>query len=297
MPMNWAYVGADQDEDGSIRTIHRALELGMTLLDTADVYGPFTNEALVGRAIAGRRDDAVIATKAGLMVGPNGWYPLVNSGRPSHLRGAIDGSLRRLGVNEIDLWYLHRVDPGVPLEESWGAMAEQVAAGKARALGVSEVTVGELERAHAIHRVAAVQSELSLWFTDRLEDVVPWCAAHRAAFVPYAPLGRGFLTGELAIAQTDPRDFRSRLPRFADGAIDDNLAIVERVRAVAERLGATPGQVALAWTLAQGEHVIPIPGTRRVRHLEENAAAADLHLSADDLTELADLPAATGQRY
>jgi aryl-alcohol dehydrogenase-like predicted oxidoreductase len=162
---------------------------------------------------------------------------------------------------------------------------------------MSEVTVEELDRAHAIHPVAAVQSELSLWFEDRLDDVVPWCAAHGAAFVPYAPLGRGFLTGELASAQTDPRDFRSRLPRFADGAIDENRAIVERVRSVAERHAATPGQVALAWTLAQGEHVIPIPGTRREHHLEENAAAADLDLSPEDLAELATLPAATGDRY
>lgn len=297
MPMSWAYLGADEDEDGSIRTIHRALDLGVTLLDTADVYGPFTNEALVGRALAGRRDDAVVATKAGLVVGPNGGYPLANDARPSRIREAIEGSLRRLDVDAIDLWYLHRVDPEVPLEESWGAMADQVRAGTVRALGMSEVTVDELDRAHAIHPVTAVQSELSLWFTERLGDVVPWCADHGAAFVPYAPLGRGFLTGELATAQTDPRDFRSRLPRFADGAIDANRAIVDRVRAVAERHGATPGQVALAWTLAQDAHVIPIPGTRRPHHLEENAAAADLDLGTDDLAELGALPAATGDRY
>jgi aryl-alcohol dehydrogenase-like predicted oxidoreductase len=297
MPMNWAYLGANEDQSGSVRVIRRALELGVTLLDTADVYGPFANESLVGRALAGRRDEAVIATKAGLVVGPNGGYPLANDARPSHLREAIDGSLGRLGVDAIDLWYLHRVDPGVPVEESWGAMAEQVTAGKVRALGMSEATIDELDHAHAIHPVSVVQSELSLWFADRLDDVVPWCTAHGAAFVPYAPLGRGFLTGSLATAQTDVRDFRSRLPRFADGAIDANRAIVEQVRMVAERHGATPGQVALAWTLAQGEHVIPIPGTRRPHHLEENAAAADLELSAADLAELASLPAATGDRY
>jgi aryl-alcohol dehydrogenase-like predicted oxidoreductase len=297
MPMSWAYVGADEDEDGSVRTIHRALDLGVTFLDTSDVYGPFTNETLVGRALGRRRDEAVVATKTGLVVGPNGGYPLANDARPSHVREAVDGSLGRLGVDAIDLWYLHRIDPEVPLEETWGAMAEQVTAGKVRALGMSEVTVEELDRAHAIHPVAAVQSELSLWFAERLDDVVPWCAAHGAAFVPYAPLGRGFLTGALDTAQTDPRDFRSRLPRFADGAIDANRAIVERVRAVAERHGATPGQVALAWTLAQGEHVIPIPGTRREHHLEENAAAADLELGPRDLAELAALPAATGDRY
>jgi aryl-alcohol dehydrogenase-like predicted oxidoreductase len=297
MPMNWAYAGAGEDEDASIRVIHRALELGMNLLDTADVYGPFTNEDLVGRAIVGRRDRVVIATKAGLVVGPNGGYPLRNDARPDHIRTAIAGSLRRLGTDAIDLYYLHRVDPEVPLEESWGTMTELVGDGKVRGLGMSEVGVPELERAHAIHPVSAVQSELSLWFTDRLTDVVPWCAAHGAAFVPYAPLGRGFLTGRIAEARTDPRDFRSRLPRFAEGTIDANRAIVDRVRTVADRHDATPGQIALAWTLSQGEHVIPIPGTRRLAHLEENAAAATLGLTDADLAELADLPAAAGDRY
>jgi aryl-alcohol dehydrogenase-like predicted oxidoreductase len=297
MPMSWAYAGAGDDEAGSVRVIHRALELGLNLLDTADVYGPFTNEELVGRALAGRRGEAVLATKAGLVVGPNGFYPLRKDARPEHIREAIDGSLRRLGAETIDLYYLHRIDPDVPLEESWGAMADLVAAGKVRALGLSEVSVQDLERAHAIHPVSAVQSELSLWFTDRLDDVVPWCAATGAAFVPYAPLGRGFLAGSVDAATTDPRDFCSMLPRFSHGAVDANRSIVAGIRAVAERHEATPAQIALAWTLAQGSRVIPIPGTRRLRHLEENAAAAGIRLTDEDLTALGTLPDATGARY
>ena len=296
MPMNWAYVG-DASETESISVVHRALDLGVTLLDTSDVYGPFTNEELVGRALDGHRERAVVATKAGLVVGPNGGYPLDNDARPEHIREAVDGSLRRLRVDVIDLYQLHRIDPRVPLEESWGTMSELVRAGKVRALGMSEAGVEELERAHAIHPVATVQSELSLWFTDRLDDVVPWCAAHDAAFIPFAPLGRGFLTGTLTTGSTDPGDFRSTLPRFTQAAIDANQAIVARVRAVADRRGATPAQIALAWVLAQGTHVIPIPGTRRLRHLEENAGAAAVSLSAEDLADLRDLPEVTGTRY
>jgi aryl-alcohol dehydrogenase-like predicted oxidoreductase len=296
MPMSWAYAGAGRDEAASVGVIRRALDLGVTLLDTADVYGPHTNETLVGRALEGRTDAAVIATKTGLVVGPDGWYPLANDGRPEHIRASIDGSLRRLGAEAVDLYYLHRVDPSVPLEESWGAMAELVAGGKARRLGMSEASVDELERAHAVHPVAAVQSELSLWFTDRLGDVLPWCEAAGAAFVPYAPLGRGFLAGGTQ-ARTDPRDFRSQLPRFADGTVRANRTIVDRVRAIAERHGATAGQVALAWTLTLGEHVIPIPGTRRLEHLEENAAAASLALTDGDLEDLGRLPPAMGERY
>jgi aryl-alcohol dehydrogenase-like predicted oxidoreductase len=297
MPMSWAYVGDETSEEESIRVIHRALDLGMTLLDTADCYGPFTNEELVGRALEGRRDRAVLATKAGLVTGPNGTYPMQNDARPEHIREAADGSLRRLRTDVIDLYQLHRIDPGVPLEESWGAMAELVAAGKVRALGLSEANVEQLERAHAIHPVASVQSEFSLWFQERLDDVVPWCAAHGAAFIPYSPLGRGFLTGTIVEAKVDPRDFRSRLPRFAQDAVDANQALIRHIGAVADRHDATPGQIALAWVLAQGPHIVPIPGTRRLRHLEENAAAAEILLTREDLAELADLPAVTGPRY
>jgi aryl-alcohol dehydrogenase-like predicted oxidoreductase len=296
MPMNWAYVG-ESSETESIAVIHRALDLGVTLLDTADVYGPFTNEELVGRALDGRRDRAVLATKTGLVVGPNGGYPLDNDARPEHILEAVDGSLRRLRTDVIDLFQLHRVDPNVPLEESWGAMAGLVTTGKVRALGMSEASVDELERAHAVHPVATVQSELSLWFADRLDDAVPWCAAKGAAFIPYAPIGRGFLTGTMAAASTDPDDFRSSLPRFTQEAVDANQAIVERVRTVAGRHDATPAQIALAWVLAQGTHIVPIPGTRRLRHLEDNAAAAAIRLTGQDLAELNDLPEVTGTRY
>ena len=216
--------------------------------------------------------------------------------RSTSARRSTDPS-RRLQTDVIDLYQLHRIDPAVPLEESWGAMAELVGAGKVRALGMSEANVDELARAHAIHPVASVQSELSLWFTERLDDVVPWCAANGASFIPFAPLGRGFLTGTMATASTDPSDFRSSLPRFTQDAIDANQAIVDRVRAVADRHGATPAQIAIAWLLAQAELIVPIPGTRRLRHLEDNAAASAVHLSAEDLAELNDLPEVTGSRY
>ncbi len=219
-------------------------------------------------------------------------------GRPEHIHAAIDASLERLQTDHVDLYQLHRVDPEVPLEETWAAMADAVAAGKARAIGVSEVSVEELERAHAIHPVASVQSELSLWTRDPLDGVLPWCVDHGAAFIPFSPLGRGFLTGRLdERASFTSGDFRSGLPRFADDARAANAAIVDGVRAVAERAGAQPSQVALAWVLAQGEHVVPIPGTRRRRWLEENAAAARVTLSAEDLAELDSLPAPEGARY
>ena len=296
MPMSWAYAGDASDVE-SIEVIRRALDMGVTLLDTSDVYGPFTNEELVGRALEGRRDQAVIATKAGLVVGPNGGYPLRNDARPEHIREAIDGSLRRLRTDVIDLYQLHRIDPAVPLEESWGAMADLVTAGKVRALGMSESSVGELERAHAIHSVASVQSEFSLWFSERLDDVIPWCSANLSAFIPYAPLGRGFLTGAMTSAPADANDFRSTLPRFTQEAIDANHAVVERLREVGERHDATPAQIALAWVLAQGPHIVPIPGTKRLRHLEENAEASAIRMNPRDVAELADLPEVTGARY
>lgn len=296
MPMNWAY-GGETQEDEAFRAIHRAIDLGVTLLDTADVYGPFTNEDLVGRALEGRRDQVVLATKVGLVVGPNGGYPLSNDGRPEHVRSAVDASLRRLRTDVIDLYQLHRIDPAVPLEETWGAMVELVRAGKARALGLSEPNIEELERARAIHPVASVQSELSLWTRDHLSDVIPWCAANGVAFIPFSPLGRGFLAGAITAASFDDADFRAKNSRFTQESIDANLAIVERIRAVADRHAATPAQIAIAWTLAQGPHVIPIPGTRRMRYVEENAAAAAIQLTQQDLTELDALPEAAGTRY
>ena len=298
MGMSWAYDVASADEQESVATIHRALELGCTLLDTSDMYGPFTNEELVGRAIAGRRDEVVLATKAGLKAGVEDKYDITRDGRPEHLAQAIDASLRRLQVDHVDLWYLHRVDPDVPVEESVGAMAEAVRAGKVRALGLSEVDVATLERAHATHPIGALQSELSLWTRGPLDDVLPWCAANGVGFVPYAPLGRGFLTGTIEATRAfDADDFRARNPRFQGDALAENLRLVDAVKAVADRHDATPGQVALAWTLAQGEHVVPIPGTKRVARVEENAGAAAVRLTAEDLAELDALPAAVGERY
>jgi aryl-alcohol dehydrogenase-like predicted oxidoreductase len=296
MGMSWAYGAGDDGE--SISVIQRALELGVTFLDTSDVYGPYTNEQLVGRAIAGRRDELVLATKAGLVVEDRANYVLGRDGRPEHIREACEASLQRLGVDAIDLYYLHRVDPDVPIEDSYGAMAELVAEGKVRALGLSEVDVPTLERAAAIHPLSALQSELSLWTRDALADVLPWCVEHDVAFVPFAPLGRGFLTGNLAVdASFGEGDFRRRNPRFQPEALELNQAIVERVRAVADEVGATAAQVAIAWVLAQGENVVPIPGTKRLRYLEENVGAADVELSPETLAELDALPAPAGTRY
>jgi aryl-alcohol dehydrogenase-like predicted oxidoreductase len=295
MPMDWAYFGASAEDPK--RVIGRAIDLGVTHLDTADVYGPFRNEETVGRAIEGRRDEVVLATKVGLVVGPNGGYPLERDARPERILREVDGSLRRLGTNVIDLYYLHRIDEQVPLEEQWGAMASLVQAGKVRALGLSEAGVEDLELAQTIHPVAALQSELSLWTRDALADVVPWCADNDVAFVPFSPLGRGFLTGTVTSASFEGLDFRATNPRFTQEAINTNLAIVELVRRIADRHNATPAQVAIAWCLAQGEHVVPIPGTKRVRYVEENVAAATIELTAEDLAALDSLPEASGARY
>ncbi|MGZ5345595.1 MAG: aldo/keto reductase [Actinomycetota bacterium] len=295
MPMSFGYFG-DTDDD-PIALIRRAVELGVTHVDTSDVYGPFTNEELVGEALEAVRDRVGIATKVGLLVGPNGGYPLVNDARPEHIVDAVEASLRRLRVDEVDLYYLHRIDPGVPFEESWGAMANLVEAGKVRALGLSEVTIEQLEAARAIHPVAALQSELSLWTREALDDVVPWCFSNGVVFVPFSPLGRGFLTGTITRASFEDLDFRTNNPRFTPEAIDANLAIVDRVRAVADRHGATPAQIALAWVLAQGPHVAPIPGTKRLCYLEENLSAATIVLTDADRADLDALPPAVGTRY
>jgi aryl-alcohol dehydrogenase-like predicted oxidoreductase len=297
MGMTWAYNTASRDDERSTAVIHRAIDLGETLIDTADVYGPFTNEEVVGRALAGRRDEVVLATKVGLVVEDLETLTLARDGRPEHVHEGIDASLRRLQTDHVELYQLHRVDEKVPVEETWGAMAEVVAAGKARAIGMSEATVDQLDRAHAIHPVASVQSELSVWTRDRLGDVLPWCREHDVAFIPFAPLGRGYLTGTITSASFDEHDFRARNPRFTRAALQANLAIVERVRAVAERVGATPAQVALAWVLAQDELVVPIPGTTKVERVEENAGAASVSLSAADLDELDAVPATVGDRY
>jgi aryl-alcohol dehydrogenase-like predicted oxidoreductase len=307
MGMTHAYdVAAPRDEATSISVVHQALDLGMTLIDTADVYGPYTNEELVGRALAGgHRERAVLATKVGLVADtPASASRTTNSpgmgrdGRPEHVRASIDASLRRLRTDHVDLYQLHRVDPDVPLEETWGAMAELVAAGKARAIGLSEVTVDEIRRAQAVHPVTSVQSELSLWTRDPLAEVLPYCEAQGIGFLPFSPLGRGFLVGRISSAdELSEGDFRRGLPRFQQDALRANLAIVDRVRQVADRVGATPAQVALAWVLHQGRHVVPIPGTKTPRYLAENAAAADLVLDADSVGELDALPTPQGSRY
>jgi aryl-alcohol dehydrogenase-like predicted oxidoreductase len=296
MPFSFGYVDAPS-EDEPAAVIGRALDLGVKMFDTADVYGPFTNEEILGRGLGSRRDEVTIATKWGLLVGPNGGYPLSRDARPERAAEAVRASLTRLGTDVIDLYYLHRVDEAVPLEESWGAMAALVDEGLVRAIGLSEVDVDELERAHAIHPVAALQSELSLWTHDAIAGALPWCAAHGAAFVAFSPLGRGFLTGTITAADFDARDFRSSNPRFTDEAIAANRSIVEVVRAVAARHGATPAQVALAWTLTRGSHVVPVPGTKRLRYVEENVAASALVLTQEDLAELRSVPPSAAPRY
>jgi aryl-alcohol dehydrogenase-like predicted oxidoreductase len=296
MPMTSAYGEGERDDERSLATIERALELGVTLFDTADAYGPYTNELLLGRALRGRRDEVVLATKCGLIAHPE--LGMLRDARPEHIRKACDASLRRLQVDQIDLYQLHRVDPKVPAAESWGAMADLVREGKVRALGLSEVSVDELRQAMAVFPVTTVQSELSLWTRDHLRTVVPWCAEYGVGFLAFAPLGRGFLTGGLG-AQTrfQETDFRARNPRFSESAMAANQPIVDRLARVARRHHATPAQVALAWVLAVADHVVPIPGTSRPGHLEENIAAADLDLDARDLDELGALPAAQGARY
>ena len=298
-----------RDEATSAAVIHQALDLGMTLIDTADVYGPYTNEELVGRALGGGwRDRAVLATKVGMVTdvpadhastGGTSTSPgMSRNGRPEHVRASIDASLRRLGTDHVDLYQLHRVDPAVPLEETWGALAEVVAAGKARFIGLSEVSVEEIRRAQAIHPVASVQSELSLWTRDPLAEVLPYCEEQGIAFLPFSPLGRGFLAGRFSSSgELAEGDFRRGLPRFQQEALDANLAIVERVREVAARAGATPAQVALAWVLGRGRYVVPIPGTKTPKYLAENAAAADVVLAGDQLADLDALPAPQGGRY
>lgn len=298
MGFSWGYRDSSVDSTAAIDVIRRAIDLGVDHFDTADVYGPFANESLVGRAVADRRDRVVIATKAGLVVEDKATYRFGRDGRPEHIRRACDGSLERLGIDVIDLYYLHRVDPQVPVEETWGAMGGLVAAGKVRYLGISEASVEELERISRVHPVTAVQSELSLWTRDYLVDVVPWCAAHGASFVAFAPLGRGFLTGAIsADARFEPEDFRSKLPRFGAEAVAENQRIVERVRAVAARRGVTSAQIALAWLLARGEHVLAIPGTQRRKYLEENVGAAEIELTPEELGELDAVPAPVGGRY
>jgi aryl-alcohol dehydrogenase-like predicted oxidoreductase len=288
------------DEQKAIATIRRALDLGVTFLDTADVYGPHTNEELVGRAIRGRRDEVVLATKFGIVRTDDPAYRGFD-GRPEYVRASCEDSLRRLGVETIDLYYQHRVDPSVPIEETVGAMAELIREGKVRHLGLSEAGAETIRRAHAAHPISALQSEYSLWTRDPEAEVLPTVRELEIGFVAYSPLGRGFLTGRLrSLSDLEENDFRRTIPRFQGDNFARNLELVERVRELAERKSVTPGQLALAWVLAQGEDVVPIPGTKHVAHLEENAAASRIELSKDELAwidQVAPRGVAAGERY
>ncbi|HEY4347033.1 MAG TPA: aldo/keto reductase [Gaiellaceae bacterium] len=297
MGMSAFYTGAHSDDAESIRTIHRALELGITFIDTAELYGPFTNEELVGRAVKGRRDEAVIATKFGLISHSDGGIRKINSS-PENVRTAVEGSLERLGIDHIDLYYQHRVDPTVAIEETMGVLVELIDAGKIKHIGLSEASAETIRKAHAVHPISAVQSEYSLWTRDPETEVLSTIRELGIGFVPYSPLGRGFLTGELrstdALAEDD---FRRNNPRFAGANLEQNLRIVDEVEAVAGEVGATPAQIALAWLLAQGDDIAPIPGTKRVSRLEENAAADAIELTAEQLGRLGAIEAPVGDRY
>jgi len=289
------------DESEAVETIHRALDLGVTLLDTADMYGPFTNELLVGRAIRDRRDEVVLATKFGNVRDPDNPANRRVDGSPDYVRWACDQSLQRLGVDHIDLYYQHRVDKSVPIEETVGAMAELVHAGKVTHLGLSEASPSTIRRAHAVHPITALQTEYSLWTRHIEAEILPLLRELGIGLVPYSPLGRGFLTGTITSTESlEASDFRRHGPRFQSEALDSNLALVEAVRGLATTMGATPGQLALAWVLAQGDDVVPIPGTKRVRYLKENVASAQLTLTDADLAALdAAIPvgAVVGERY
>jgi aryl-alcohol dehydrogenase-like predicted oxidoreductase len=300
MGMSAFYGAADEGE--ALRTIDRALELGCNFLDTSDMYGPHTNERLVGRAIKGRRDEVFLATKFGIKIEPGAaGGPPVRSvdGRPEYVRSACDASLQRLGVERIDLYYQHRVDPNTPIEDTVGAMAELVAAGKVGHLGLSEASAETIRRAHAVHPITAVQTEYSLWTRDVEPEILPTLEELGIGLVAYSPLGRGFLSGRFSSPEElDEGDFRRYAPRFSGANLEHNAGLVARVRELAAEKGITPGQLALAWVLHRGEHIVPIPGTKRVSYLEENVAAADVELSAEEVQRIADtVPAAAGARY
>ncbi len=293
------FYGASDEQEG-IATIHHALDIGVTFLDTSDMYGPHTNEVLVGKAIAGRRDEVQLATKFGIVRNSDDATRRSIDGSPAYVRAACEGSLQRLGVDHIDLYYQHRVDPETPIEETVGAMAELVAEGKVRHLGLSEASPDTLRRAHAVHPISALQTEWSLWTRDvETDGVLDTVRELGIGFVPYSPLGRGFLTGAITtIDDLEDNDFRRFSPRFAQEHLDANLAIVDVVKALAAEKDCTPAQLALAWLLSQGDDVVPIPGTRSASRLDENAGAVDVVLSADELARIADaVPPPSGERY
>jgi aryl-alcohol dehydrogenase-like predicted oxidoreductase len=297
MSMSAYYTGAGSDDAESIRTIHRALDLGVTHIDTAEIYGPYANEELVGRALKGRRDEVVLATKFGL-VSHSGGGPGELDSSPANIRTAVEGSLKRLATNHIDLYYQHRVDPNTPIEDTVGAVAELVAEGKVRHIGLSEAGPETIRRAHAVHPVAALQTEYSLWTRDPEAELLPLLRELGIGFVPYSPLGHGFLTGKIrSTEQFADDDWRKTNPRFTGDNFQRNLRIVDGVETVASEAGATSAQVALAWLLAQGDDIAPIPGTKRVSRVEENTAADHLELSAEQIERLYNLTPPAGERH
>jgi aryl-alcohol dehydrogenase-like predicted oxidoreductase len=297
MGMSHGFTGAGSDDAESIRTIHRALDLGVTLIDTAEIYGPYVNEELVGRALAGRRDEVVLATKFGL-VSHAGAGPWNLDSTPANVRTAVEGSLRRLGTDRIDLYYQHRVDPNTPIEDTVGALAELVAEGKIRHIGLSEAGVTTIRRANSVHPITALQSEYSLWTRDPEPEVLPLLDELGIGFVPYSPLGKGFLTGTIrSTEQFDKDDFRATNPRFTGENFERNLRIADEVQTVATDAGATPAQVALAWLLTKGDDIAPIPGTKRVTRVEENVAADDVVLTAGQIKRLDELTPASGGHH
>ncbi|HEY2098919.1 MAG TPA: aldo/keto reductase [Pseudonocardia sp.] len=296
MSMSAFYTGANSDNSEAVRTIHRAFDLGVTLLDTAEIYGPYLNEELVGRAIAGRRDQVVLATKFGFISHAAGVNALDSS--PANIRTALEGSLKRLGTDHVDLYYQHRVDPNTPIEDTVGALAELVAEGKIRHIGLSEAGAETIRRAQAVHPITALQTEYSLWTRDPEAEILPLVRELGIGFVAYSPLGRGFLTGAIRSTEGFARDdFRANNPRFAAGNFEQNLRIVDEVTAVAREADATPAQVALAWLLAQGDDIAPIPGTKRVTRLEENVASDAVELTPAQVSRLNAIKPPVGDRY
>jgi aryl-alcohol dehydrogenase-like predicted oxidoreductase len=297
MAMSGYYLDPNSSDGESIRTLQRALELGVTHIDTAEIYGPYANEELVGRALKGRRDDVVLATKFGF-VSHAGGGPGVLDSSPANIRTAIEGSLKRLGTDRIDLYYQHRVDPNTPIEDTVGVLAELVAEGKVLHIGLSEASPATIRRAHAVHSIAALQTEYSLWTRDPEVELIPLLRELGIGFVPYSPLGHGFLTGSIRSPEDlADDDWRKTNPRFTEGNFEKNLRIVEEVKAVANEVGGTPAQVALAWLLTQGDDIAPIPGTKRVSRVEENTAADGIELSVEQIERLDNLTPATGERH